>query len=391
MPLRNIVKEISLKKYQLSTVFSLVNILTIPFHAKHVAHSLDTHGVPANGSGIKVSTSALDEWKVLGDIWFVVFHLNRLVPVNHFQMYFVLFTVNSYTLTSCCHGPVARQTCPTSRCEVTIRQRLTCFLFQWSHCTVNICNGNTQGRCSAAWQVQSYRRAGRKTPRRRQIRVFILWTAMYIGQESAKGAKLSSQHTVNHIALGQYATDLPLLWLKAFDSGRKCAWMPLWNERHRKVCIVLRMLDSNPTLTQRCQSFCLKSSIPSHWLSTQWTGEASLRLGEKTVWWCNPLSVSLGVSHSSFQTVLFNPSIQFPPEVEIAPFCHVHSFGPIFKTNFSHFRCWPVQPCLQAAGVQCPCLPAGLEHLSSHSSVPEFGAQFAYVATSRWEHLPLNT
>lgn len=62
-----------------------------------------------------------------------------------------------------------------------------------------------------------------------------------------------------------------------------------------------------------------------------------------------------------------------------------------FKTNFLQSRCWPVKPCLQSAGVQGSCLPAGLEHLSSHSSVPEFGAQFAYVAPSLWEYLPLNT
>ena len=33
------------------------------------------------------------------------------------------------------------------------------------------------------------------------------------------------------------------------------------------------------------------------------------------------------------------------------------------------------------------CLPAGPEHFKSHSSVPEFGAQFAYVASSQREYL----
>lgn len=37
------------------------------------------------------------------------------------------------------------------------------------------------------------------------------------------------------------------------------------------------------------------------------------------------------------------------------------------------------------------CLPAVLEQFSSHSSAPEFGAQFAYVASSLWEYLLLNT
>lgn len=33
------------------------------------------------------------------------------------------------------------------------------------------------------------------------------------------------------------------------------------------------------------------------------------------------------------------------------------------------------------------CLPAGPEHFKSHSSVPKFGAQFAYVAASLREYL----
>lgn len=315
MPLRNNVEQIYQKKYQLSIVFSLVNILTIPFNPKHVTHSLDTHGVPTNrSSDVKVSMSAFDLWKVPGHIWFIVFLLNRLVLVNHFQMYFVLFTVNSYTLMSCCHGPVARQTCLTSRCEVTIRQRLTCFLFQWSHCTVNICNGNTPGK-------MQYRLTGVKLqPSRdedatlktdqgfcsiwRQISVVVLWTAMHIGQESAKWVKLSSQHTVNLIRLFGKLSDrrwvnmlyiaLCFGWGLLRYSVMKRASLPLWNKWHRKFCIVWLMLDSNPTLTQWCQSFRLKSSIPCHWLSTQWTGEASLGLGEKTVsavmWWGNPQS-----------------------------------------------------------------------------------------------------
>lgn len=111
-----------------------------------MTRSLGTHGAFNNGPEVKVSSSAFHLWKVLCNIWLIAAHWNRLALVNHFQMYFALFTVNSYRLTSCCQGPVARQTCLTSRCEVTIRQRLTCFLFQWSHCTVNICNGNTPGK-----------------------------------------------------------------------------------------------------------------------------------------------------------------------------------------------------------------------------------------------------
>lgn len=316
MPLRNNVEQIYQKKYQLSIVFSLVNILTIPFNPKHVTHSLDTHGVPTNrSSDVKVSMSAFDLWKVPGHIWFIVFLLNRLVLVNHFQMYFVLFTVNSYTLMSCCHGPVARQTCLTSRCEVTIRQRLTCFLFQWSHCTVNICNGNTPGKMQygltgVKLQPSRDEDATLKTDQGfcsiwRQISVVVLWTAMHIGQESAKWVKLSSQHTVNLIRLfGKLSARrwvnmlyiaLCFGWGLLRYSVMKRASLPLWNKWHRKFCIVWLMLDSNPTLTQWCQSFRLKSSIPSHWLSTQWTGEASLGLGEKTVsavmWWGNPQSV----------------------------------------------------------------------------------------------------
>lgn len=124
-------------------LFSLVNSLTIIIERKTrdtlIAHTL----CPQKGLWQQSKCSSIWLMKSAWQYLLFVFHLNSLNPGNHFQMYLVLFTVNSYTLMSCCHGPVTRQTSPTSRCEVTFRQRLTCFLFQWSHCTVNICNGNT--------------------------------------------------------------------------------------------------------------------------------------------------------------------------------------------------------------------------------------------------------
>lgn len=192
-----------------------------------MTHSLDTHVVHTKGPDNKVTVAVFDFWRVLGNIWFFVFHLNRLNPVNHFQMYLVLFTVNSYTLMSCCHGPVARQTSPTSRCEVTFRQRLTCFLFQWSHCTVNICNGNTA-------EKMQYGLTGVKLqPSRSREEDALLKTDqcfgfLHIGQESVKEAHLLSHFTVNLIRLwkrcrvsgGLIWFALTLLWLGAFDTFR---------------------------------------------------------------------------------------------------------------------------------------------------------------------------
>lgn len=159
------------------------------------------------------------------------------------------------------------------------------------------------------------------------------------------------------------------------------------------------MRDSKPTLTQWCQSFRPKSSIPSPWLSTRWTGEASFR-----TWWEDRASMGWGNPRSAemFECVhplrpSFQAFIHFLLEIKTALFPHVHCAGfdksvsAIFKTNSSQSGCWPAKTSLHAAVVQGSCLPAGLEHLSSHSSVPDYEAQFAYVATSLWEYVPLNT
>lgn len=136
-------------------------------------------------------------------------------------------------------------------------------------------------------------------------------------------------------------------------------------------------------------------------LSTQWTGAASLGLGEKTVSACDEASHRM--SECMFYcesfilfTLPFQVFIQFLLQMEISQiFLSTAGFDksiePSFKTSFSQSCYWLVNPFLRSGGVQGSCLPAGLEHPSSHSSVPDFGAQFAYVATSLWEYLPLNT
>lgn len=167
-------------------------------NAKHVTHSLDTHAVNTNYPYNKVSAGVFDLLKSAWQYFFDIY-LNRLNLVNHFQMYVVLFTVNSYTLMSCCHEAVARQTSRTSRCEVTFRQRLTCFLFLWSHCTVNICNGNTAEKMqygpTGVKPQPSKSRGKDATVKTDEYFCFL----MHIGWESVKVVNLVSHLTVNFI------------------------------------------------------------------------------------------------------------------------------------------------------------------------------------------------